>query len=81
VAHEVARSLRLPLAALPTNHGPARPAGSELSGIRQKWRHERVWWRDPVVPHVRRWVTQASAREDAPPKWAEPIRPATEFRW
>ena len=81
LAREVAGSIGLPLPDLPANHAPARRAGSELSGIRQKWREESEWWRDHVVPHVRRWVTQASAREEVAPKWAVPIRPATEFRW
>lgn len=54
---------------------------TEADGIRQWWRDERVWWRDHAGPHLHRWVTRASAREDVRPKWPTPVRPTAAFGW
>lgn len=40
-------------------------------------REELLWWRANVLPQVRRWATNASAREGNLPKWPVPVRPAT----
>ncbi|GAA6525255.1 SGNH/GDSL hydrolase family protein [Intrasporangium sp. DVR] len=81
LAQAVATACRMPLGALPADPLPAWAAGSEPSGIRPGWRDEALWWREHAIPHVRRWVTGASAREDVVPKWAHWVRPARDFAW
>jgi len=81
LAHAVADAARMPLGALPADPLDRWGAGSRPSGIRPGWRDEARWWREHALPHVRRWMTRASAREDVAPKWANLVRPARDFGW
>lgn len=76
----VAQAAGMPLGAAGA-HPPERWAGSEPSGIRERFRQEREWWFEHVIPHVSRFVTRASAREAVAPKFAELVRPARDFAW
>jgi lysophospholipase L1-like esterase len=79
VALVVADALGLHWPEPPLRRSVGRP--TEADGIRRWWREERVWWRDHAGPHLRRWVTRASAREEVRPKWPTPVRPAAAFGW
>jgi lysophospholipase L1-like esterase len=81
LAELVAQAVGMPLGSLPAKGLTSPVAGTEPSGIRERFADEREWWTDHVIPHVRRWVAGASAREGVAPKWSELVRPATEFAW
>ena len=81
LAHAVATACRMPLGPVPADPLAGWGAGSAPSGIRPGWREEARWWSQHALPHVGRWMTRASAREDVAPKWADLVRPARDFGW
>ncbi|MDC5696743.1 hypothetical protein OO014_05695, partial [Intrasporangium calvum] len=69
------------LGSLPAQAQLGWGAETQPSGIRHGWVEEAHWWRAHAFPHMRRWVSRASAREDVAPKWAHLVRPAHDFAW
>ncbi|MGL5909448.1 MAG: SGNH/GDSL hydrolase family protein [Phycicoccus sp.] len=57
-------------------HEPGdEPATAVPAALRPApWLEEARWWCRDVIPHLARWLTDASSRDGATAKWAAPVR-------